>query len=75
MSRAIRIGVDVGGTFTKAVAVETGPLRLLAHAVVPTSHEAEGVADGVVDALRDLLGSSARIAAASHSSRSRRRRP
>ena len=41
VSGAIRIGVDVGGTFTKAVAVETGPLRLLAHAVVPTSHEAE----------------------------------
>ena len=38
MSGAIRIGVDVGGTFTKAVAIETGPLRLLAHAVVPTSH-------------------------------------
>lgn len=55
MSGPIRIGVDVGGTFTKAVAVETGPLRLLAHAVVPTSHEAEGTADGVVDALRDLL--------------------
>ena len=55
VSGAIRIGVDVGGTFTKAVAVETGPLRLLAHAVVPTSHEAEGTPDGVVDALRDLL--------------------
>ena len=38
MSGAIRIGVDVGGTFTKAVAVETAPLRLLARAVVPTSH-------------------------------------
>jgi N-methylhydantoinase A/oxoprolinase/acetone carboxylase beta subunit len=54
VSGAIRIGVDVGGTFTKAVAVETAPLRLLAHAVVPTSHEA-GVAEGVVDALRNLL--------------------
>jgi N-methylhydantoinase A/oxoprolinase/acetone carboxylase beta subunit len=53
---AIRIGVDVGGTFTKAVAVETGPLRLLAHAAVPTSHDAPGgVAEGVADALRDLL--------------------
>jgi N-methylhydantoinase A/oxoprolinase/acetone carboxylase beta subunit len=52
----IRIGVDVGGTFTKAVAVETGPLRLLAHAAVPTSHEAPGgVAEGVADALRELL--------------------
>jgi N-methylhydantoinase A/oxoprolinase/acetone carboxylase beta subunit len=56
VSRAIRIGVDVGGTFTKAVAVETAPLRLLAHAAVPTSHEAEGgVAEGVALALRDLL--------------------
>lgn len=53
---AIRIGVDVGGTFTKAVAVETGPLRLLAHASVPTSHASEaGVAQGVADALRALL--------------------
>ena len=55
MSRPIRIGIDVGGTFTKAVAVETAPLRLLAHAAVPTSHEAAGVADGVVAALRKLL--------------------
>jgi N-methylhydantoinase A/oxoprolinase/acetone carboxylase beta subunit len=56
VSGPIRIGVDVGGTFTKAVAVETGPLRLLAHAAVPTSHDAPGgVAEGVADALRDLL--------------------
>lgn len=54
---AIRIGVDVGGTFTKAVAVETGPLRLLARAAVPTSHDAPGgVAEGVAGALRELLG-------------------
>jgi N-methylhydantoinase A/oxoprolinase/acetone carboxylase beta subunit len=55
VSGAIRIGVDVGGTFTKAVAVETAPLRLLAHAAVPTSHEAAGVAEGVAGALRKLL--------------------
>ncbi|MGH3070980.1 MAG: hydantoinase/oxoprolinase family protein [Gaiellaceae bacterium] len=56
MTGAIRIGVDVGGTFTKAVAIETAPLRLLAHSAVPTSHDAEaGVAQGVVDALRSLL--------------------
>ena len=56
MSEPIRIGVDVGGTFTKAVAIETAPLRLLAHAAVPTSHAAEaGVAEGVADALRALL--------------------
>ena len=56
MSEAIRIGVDVGGTFTKAVAIETAPLKLLAHTAVPTSHAAAaGVAEGVADALRTLL--------------------
>jgi N-methylhydantoinase A len=56
MSRSLRIGIDVGGTFTKAVAVETGPLRLRAHAAVPTSHDADnGVAEGVAAALGDLL--------------------
>jgi N-methylhydantoinase A len=56
VSGPIRIGVDVGGTFTKAVAIETGPLRLLAHTAVPTSHAAAaGVAEGVADALRTLL--------------------
>jgi N-methylhydantoinase A/oxoprolinase/acetone carboxylase beta subunit len=53
---SIRIGVDVGGTFTKAVAVTTHPLALLAHAVVPTSHDAaDGVVEGVALALRRLL--------------------
>ena len=55
-SGPIRIGVDVGGTFTKAVAIETGPLLLLAHTAVPTSHAAPaGVAEGVAQALRTLL--------------------
>ncbi|MEA2360671.1 MAG: N-methylhydantoinase [Solirubrobacteraceae bacterium] len=53
----IRVGVDVGGTFTKAVAVTAHPLRLCAHAVVPTTHAArDGVAEGVATALRALLG-------------------
>jgi N-methylhydantoinase A/oxoprolinase/acetone carboxylase beta subunit len=56
VNRTLRIGIDVGGTFTKAVAVETAPLRLRAHAVVPTSHESSsGVADGVAAALTALL--------------------
>jgi N-methylhydantoinase A len=56
MTPAIRVGVDVGGTFTKAVAVTPDPLRLLAHAVVPTSHRAaDGVCEGVAAALRSLL--------------------
>ena len=34
----LRVGVDVGGTFTKAVAVSAHPVELRAQAVVPTSH-------------------------------------
>jgi N-methylhydantoinase A/oxoprolinase/acetone carboxylase beta subunit len=52
----LRVGVDVGGTFTKAVAVSAQPLSLRAHAVVPTSHHAtNGVVEGVATALRKLL--------------------
>ena len=57
MTGRLRVGVDVGGTFTKAVAVETRPLRVRARAVVPTTHDADGgVAEGVAAALRGLLG-------------------
>jgi N-methylhydantoinase A len=52
----LRVGVDVGGTFTKAVALEVAPLRLLAHAVVPTTHaHPSGVTAGVVAALGDVI--------------------
>jgi len=55
MTGPIRIGVDVGGTFTKAVAVTSSPLEIHAHASVPTTHTGEaGVAAGVAAALRDL---------------------
>ena len=52
----MRIGVDVGGTFTKAVAIEPAPFALVAEAVVPTSHEhGHGVNAGVAAALAQLL--------------------
>jgi hypothetical protein len=52
----IRVGVDVGGTFTKAVALTAHPLELRAHAVVPTTHAAStGVTEGVAQALRGVL--------------------
>lgn len=56
MSDALRIGVDVGGTFTKAVAVRPIPFEIVAEAVIPTTHTANtGVAEGVVKALSALL--------------------
>jgi N-methylhydantoinase A/oxoprolinase/acetone carboxylase beta subunit len=52
----LRVGVDVGGTFTKAVAVVPCPFELRAHAVVPTTHDAaDGVTAGVAAALTQLL--------------------
>jgi len=53
----LRIGIDVGGTFTKAVAIRPSPFELVAEAVVPTSHEhGFGVTAGVAAALEQLLG-------------------
>ncbi len=48
-TRRVRVGVDVGGTFTKAVAVDSQSGALVARSVVPTTHTAAaGVAEGVV---------------------------
>ncbi|MGW0819412.1 hydantoinase/oxoprolinase family protein [Streptomyces viridiviolaceus] len=52
----IRVGIDVGGTFTDAVAVDATTLRLVGQVKVPTSHHHEdGVAHGIVEALDRLL--------------------
>ena len=51
----VRIGVDVGGTFTKAVAYDLAQHEVVATAVLATTHtHPEGVAHGVVRAVHDV---------------------
>lgn len=53
---ALRIGIDVGGTFTDAVAIDAASLQLIGQAKTPTSHNhPDGVAHGIVTALHELL--------------------
>jgi N-methylhydantoinase A/oxoprolinase/acetone carboxylase beta subunit len=52
----IRVGIDVGGTFTDAVAIDADTLALIGQAKVRTTHrDQDGVARGIVQALEELL--------------------
>ncbi|EGP93755.1 hydantoinase/oxoprolinase family protein [Nitrosarchaeum koreense] len=54
--RRIRVGIDVGGTFTKAVAIDVKTGSLLAKSTVPTTHSSEkGVSEGIVIALKKII--------------------
>lgn len=53
---AVRIGIDVGGTFTDAAAINSDTYELIGSIKIPTSHKSEsGVAEGIVQALEKLM--------------------
>lgn len=52
----VRVGIDVGGTFTHAVVLNAETLEMIEKVKVHTTHTAkEGVAKGIIDALQLLL--------------------
>jgi len=56
IAAGLRVGIDVGGSFTKAVAVDAQTLEIRALAAVPTTHDGSaGVSEGVAAALTCLL--------------------
>lgn len=52
----VRIGIDVGGTFTDAVAIDNDTYELIGSVKAPTTHTAkEGVAAGIVEVLHRVM--------------------
>lgn len=52
----VRIGIDVGGTFTDAVAIDNETYELVGQIKTPTTHNAvEGVAAGIVQVLHKIM--------------------
>lgn len=54
MGKKVRIGIDVGGTFTDAVVIDNDTYEVLAKQKIPTTHK-EGVAIGVVRIISALM--------------------
>src|SRR5207342_2154972 len=55
-SRSYRIGIDVGGTFTKAVLIDNATLEVVGRYSVLTTHgDLRGVARGVIEVFRNVL--------------------
>ena len=56
MAKKVRIGIDVGGTFTDAVVIDNDTYEIIAKQKISTTHsEAEGVAGGIVKIINKVL--------------------
>jgi len=69
---ALRVGIDVGGTFTDVVVIEASTRAIVSRVKVPTTHDAPGgVAEGIVAGLERALAApgveASRIAFIAHS--------
>ena len=55
-NRLVRMGIDVGGTHTKAVAIDNATYETIGKSSVKTTHDDRyGVAAGVVKAFQNCL--------------------
>jgi len=55
----VRVGIDVGGTFTKAVALDLKSGDILGKSTVLTTHTSEkGVSEGIITVLGNIMNSS-----------------
>jgi N-methylhydantoinase A len=56
MKKQVRVGIDVGGTFTDVVVVDHHTREVISQLKVPTTHDSkEGVAAGIIDAINRAL--------------------
>lgn len=52
----VRIGIDVGGTFTDAVVINNETFELIGSLKIPTTHDSkEGVASGIIKVIQEIL--------------------
>lgn len=52
----VRIGIDVGGTYTDAVAIDNDTYEIIGKLKIPTTHNAEeGVSEGIILSLNKLM--------------------
>ncbi len=55
-NRKVRVGIDVGGTFTDIVVIDHDTREVISQLKVPTTHDAaEGVALGIINAIERAL--------------------